>query len=730
MLQVLGITLAIYTFLWFMGWGFSSLLLPQSLKSHQLWLAPWLGILVVNVSSVWLSWLGLGTQTSIYLVCFLGICLFALAWHFQKIDRVIWHKIDSYIFLALIITLLLILAPLIFSIHFPTTFTLLGADSQNAAVLGDYFQQHALSQIPPITYARLPDSSSIANTNLVNALSLVRPGTWLIYSTLSSLLHSQTHQVFTIALAIFQSLYTVLIGILTWVTTKRLFTVLVALALSSLNVNLMFFPYQGFGAQIPAQGIILLSFLLLHELHGSRKKSIFLIAMASSSLLTIYPEITPFFFLPMLSFIGFKLIYRKDRLTWLVNIIAIILCCILIDPRGASNGFFYLSLVSDQQAGWPMPRWASTIDMIGLTSIHAKMSEATIDTLNALSFPATILIGIGLLRFKNRQIGISLLLFTPLVLIYLRFFKHYSYGYYKAVGFLSFSLIIGFALGVDWTITQICLNRQRMRFAQTISMVGILILSVISIQESVKGGFKDFSYVDKATSDIALIPENSISNKTIFINEGAILKQMWIAKFLGHRHIIFTSQSPYYDDVWIRDYIPPNSLLLDSNNPELIHYVESSPSEILWQNDRYRLRTLAARDMGVQTDQNVACIPPPAQPFCWLNQDATFLVNYYGKHNATIKLDFRFSPIQPITTIDIFLNEKLIQTHQLKINPQQTQQVISVQIAPKSGPNKLRLNFREGAIPGPNRPSPTAIVMHEVQVERVFPPSPNTFDSP
>jgi hypothetical protein len=58
--NILGITIDIYLFFMLMGWGMTRLILPASTEPYQLWLAPWFGLIVADISTVWLSRLGFG----------------------------------------------------------------------------------------------------------------------------------------------------------------------------------------------------------------------------------------------------------------------------------------------------------------------------------------------------------------------------------------------------------------------------------------------------------------------------------------------------------------------------------------------------------------------------------------------------------------------------------------------------------------------------------------------
>jgi hypothetical protein len=713
MLSILGILGSVFLFIWFVGWGGACLLLPKALRQHQIWLAPWVGLLISDITAILLSRMGLGTDRSIYLIGLLGACLLAVAFQRKQISKPSWHVIDNYILIAMIVSTLLTLAPLIFYIHSPTTFSLGNLDPQNSAVIGDYLQHSSLKQVHPPVPLNLIDATTIANDQLVNAYALVRPGAWLIYSLFGSLVRAQTHQVFSISLSVFQAYYIALIGVFSWVFTRKLFVTAIALILSSLNPVLLYFVYQGFGAHIPMQGMVVFGFLLLGEIKNFSKMNTFLLAMVSSNLLTSYPEISLFFFAPAFLYISSQIVLDHSRLRLIYTFSCAGLFSFLIDPKGIINGIEFFFETYKTAHGWPHP-WLSLLDMLGVTS-----SINTLQVLSYLNIPAFAILCLGTVRSRKRLLSISIFLFALVILTFLKFFRNDSYGYYKASGFSMFIIIVGFSSGINALIEICSVSARQLRIIRLCTIFVFLSLMCLSLQSIRNPNFVPgigLRYVNEELEDISHIPETLLKGKYIYMNESDVWNQIWIIKFLKHRNITFMVHAPLYGDTWLSDSVSKSSVLIDSNTSEVIHYVDTVPSKVLWQNKRYRLRTLAPRNVSVKMDRGLNCPLVPIGSPCRVIDDVSFTVKYYGKDvEGIVDLNFDFQNSASIPKIDFYLNDELLNVYEKKTTSQRS---FSIQVSLKKASNQLRLHFNESAIQKDKRNLPNEIVLQSVRVKQ------------
>jgi hypothetical protein len=721
MLGILGILCAIFAFVWSVGWGGACLLLPTTLRSHQLWLAPWIGLLIIDISGILLSRIGLGTNSSIYWIILLGICLTTVAWRQNKLFVPSWRTIDFYILMAMLASLLLSLSPLIFYIHSPTTFTLGNNDAQNSAVIGDYLQNYSLRQVyPPVPHNQI-DATTPANVQLINAYALVRPGAWIIYGLFGSLVHAQTHQVFSISLAVFQAYYTALVGVFSWVFTGRLFVVAIALAISSLNPTLLYFVYQGFGAHIPMQGMVMFGFLLLSEIQGFEKINILLLSMVGSTLLTNYPEVSLFFFAPTLVYIILRIILGQQRLAWTRTVLLASLFTFLIDPRGMIDGVKFFFETYKNPHGWPHP-FSSLLDMLGITPAYVLQQSSLTQALSYLSIPTLGIICFGLINLRKRMLSISIFALFSFSLVYLRFFKEDSYGYHKASGFTMFIFAISLASGIDVLIKNISYSARKLKYVRASILIALTILMFMSLKSMndlffMKGD--RLRYVNSDLEDISHIPKELIDGKRIYINEADVWNQLWIVTFLENRDITFMIHNPLYGDTWLSDHVAEPSLLLDANPSGVIHYADSAPFKVLWGNSRYRLRTLEPRDISVKGDRGVSCPSIPTAPICNVENDATFLINFYGKNTGNLaNLTFYFQINPDIPKINFYLNDELLVADSVTPTTRKIPQSYSIKVNLKKNSNQLRLHFSESSMKGSKNHFPGTVILQSLNVER------------
>src|ERR1039458_5011289 len=77
-----------------------------------------------------------------------------------------------------------------------------------------------------------------------------RPGTFLLISLFAALFHTQTYEIFTVLLAVVLAVTPPVVGIFVRVVSGNRFAALVALLMSALSVNPLYFFYHGCGGQV------------------------------------------------------------------------------------------------------------------------------------------------------------------------------------------------------------------------------------------------------------------------------------------------------------------------------------------------------------------------------------------------------------------------------------------------------------------------------------------------
>lgn len=694
MLITLGITIEIYLFFILMGWGATRLILPESTRPYQFWIAPWFGLIVADISVVWFSRLGLATNQSVYLITLLGIGLLALCGFCKVPLSVPLQRFDVIIAFGSLIGLFLALYPLLAVSPDPTTISLENNDPAIYAITADFLKSHSIKQRPNIVI-EYPSTLVISDALIPGH----RPGCWLIFGLLASQFNLQTYKIFTLTIGVFFALTPPLITIFTWVVTKRYFAALIALTISIFNVNFLYFNYQGLAGQIFAQGCFILAFLWLYLAERGDepyKYYILPLGLTISSLFTLYAEMGVFFILPVSFYFVLKCIYKShQKLKIIGNFALVSAVAVLIDPRAIWQGIKLMIIWSNEESGPLISRWAFPVDLVGFLSVHSDIKY--LDFLLISSNLIIIsLMAFGLSRLDNKTLGISILTFGLAVSAWLGIIRQFTYGYYKATGFLIFAIIIVFSIGLA-SIVPRRIPQFSKYFIQFMMLCLVGTFSVMAILPLFQ------TMVDKhlrVTPELSNLSEVSVVAKkeVIYLGTSTHWEQFWAINFLDGNPIVFTTVDPYHPFQKI-DYVMGKSgfMLVPNRRDGFILNTDKIP----WKNKDYLL--IPVEKVIVKTGKNWWKIDnwwgdkSDSKLFRWLNQNATIEIENKWNQFIPIRLSFKLVAIQPKTTVDVYLNNNIIET--IKVKDGAKFYPVSGNLKP--GDNELRFHVREGAIQPP-----------------------------
>jgi hypothetical protein len=708
-LSTIGITIEIYLFFVLMGWGATRLLLPESTRPYQFWIVPWFGLIVCDISVVWLSRLGRATDQSVYLVFLLGIGLLVLC-KFRKVPLSIpLQRLDGILAIGSLVALFLALSPLFAVNPAPTTISLGGSDPALYAITGDFLRSHNINQPPPL------DADRVATFPVIEALAPGhRTGCWLVIALLASQFNLRAYEIFTLLLGVFFALTPSLITISTWIVTKRRFAAMIALTLGVLNVNLLFFNYHGYAAQVLAQGCLILAFLLLYLAERGEepyKNYLLPLGLSTSSLFTLYPEMGIFFIVPFAFYVALKLIHNKSvhKLNSVKNLALVLAITVLIDPLSFWNGIKFVFSASQKPAGWEMPRWAFPVDMIGLSSIHSSETYSIIFLVVA-SLLVVGLIACGLYSLDNKSLGISILTFALAVLLWFRVARGFSYGYYKVIGFLTFAIIIAFAGGLAWIISR-CSSRFSEGWLQFITLCSAGLFSAMAVWPMSQTMISNHMRV---TPELANLSEVAViaKKRKVYLDTPSPWEQLWASNFLQESRISFHHLEPYYYQPLRYDSsfaVEKGGLLLTRNWDERF----MSTDKLLWNNSAYSLIAVGENTKKIG-ENDISKLRAKlgknwwgrekwwgeqsnSEGFHWMNQDGTIEIENSWNKPIKAALKLKFIPILPKTTVDVYLNSILIKTLEVKKEP--NFYLIDCQLKP--GSNQLLFHVREGTFQPP-----------------------------
>jgi hypothetical protein len=698
MLITLGITIEIYLFFILMGWGATRLILPESTRPYQFWIAPWFGLIVADISVVWFSRLGLATNQSVYLVTLLGIGLLALC-RFCKVPlSVPLQRFDAIIAIGSLIGLFLALYPLLAVSPDPTTISLENNDPATYSITADFLKSHSIKQRPNIV-TEYPSTLVISDALIPGH----RPGCWLIFGLLASQFNLQTYKIFTLTVGVFFALTPPLITIFTWVVTKRYFAALIALTISIFNVNFLYFNYQGFAGQIFAQGCFILAFLWLYLAERGDehyKYYILPLGLTISSLFTLYAEMGVFFLLPVSFYVVLKCIHKShQKLKILGNFASVSAVALLIDPSAIWQGIKLMIIWSNEKSGPLISRWAFPVDLVGFLSVHSDIKY-----LNFLLIISNLIIislmVLGLSRLDNKTLGISILTFGLAVSAWLGIIRQFTYGYYKATGFLIFAIIIVFSIG----LASIVPGRIPQFSKYFIQFMMLCLVGTLSVMASLPMFHTMVSKHLRVTPELSNLSEVSVVAKkqVIYLGTSSYWEQFWAINFLDDNPIVFTTLDPYHPFQKVNYTMEKNGFVLIPNKQDEFLL---NTDNILWKNKDYLLtpsnkivnQVIIEKGKNWWKADKWWLDKSDSKIFYWLNQNATLEIENQWEQLIPIRLNLKLVTIQPKTTIDVYLNNNVVETIKLKDGAR----FYSVSGILKPGDNEMRFHVREGAIQPP-----------------------------
>ncbi|MFB8791998.1 MAG: hypothetical protein U7123_24905 [Potamolinea sp.] len=694
MFTTIALTIEIYLFFLLMGWGATRLILPDSTRPYQFWIVPWFGLIVADISVVWFSRLGLATNQSVHLVTLLGIGLLALC-RFRKVPlSVPLQRFDAIIAFGSLIALFLALYPLLAVSPEPTTISLGNNDPAIYAITADFLKTHSINQRPDVV-AEYPSTLVISDALIPGH----RPGCWLVFGLLASQFNLPTYKIFTLTLGIFFALTPPLIAIFTLVVTKRYFAAVIALTISVLNVNLLYFNYQGFAGQILAQGCFILALLWIYLAErGDEPYKCYLLPLGItiSSMFTLYAEMGVFFILPVAFYVVLKCVQKSDQKFKIIRNFAFVSAVtVLIDPKAIWQGIKLIITWSNEDAGETLKRWAFPADLVGLLSIHSGINYSSF-LLIVANLLAIGVIALGLYRLDNKTLGLSILTFAIAVSAWLGLIRRFSYGYYKSTGFLTFAIIIAFSVGLASIVAghSSRFGENRIQFI-TLGVVGTF--SVMAILPT----FQTMAVKHlRVTPELSHLSEVSVVAKKekIYLGTSSSWEQFWAINFLEENPIVFTNIDPYHPFKKPYYVVEKSGFMLtDDLQDGFIINNDKSP----WKNPDYLLKKVDFnKKIIIQIGKNWWKLDnwwqdnSDSKVFYWVNQDATLEIE--NKWTQPIQTAFSFKLIQilPKTTVDVYLNNKIIET--IKLKNKASFYPVSGKLKP--GDNQLRFHVREGTI--------------------------------
>lgn len=674
------VSFAIFAILYFVGYGITKLLLPNTFKEDEFWLVPWIGTIFFTSLLVIFSLIGLSVKVSAFLVILIGF-ISLIACNLLKINlspNFSWKEQWFVLIIVIISSLFNLLSLLRHGIL--TTVSLGNLDPIHYSLVADYLKDNSI--ISKISENQLYPAMPVIKyiTQIVE-----RWGSYVIISFFSVILKLKAYQVYTVLTVVFNALIPPLVLVL----AKRIFPLtklqsIIILILSSFNVNSLYILYHAFFGQIIFEGVLVLlitltiAYLSSNGLRKGVNKFDILIGGGLSSLLSIYAEGTAFIILPAVLYTIIQMFVKRNISDTLYKIVKVAIISILLNPIAVYMGLKTTLAQLGSIAGWDMPRYANPYEILGLYSIHS---------FPAIIYPVAIILNLmvvavmlyGLYKIKNKLIYSSILIVYIAILGWVGFVKDYNYGYYKGLTFTMFVFIILFSIGYSELIADI--KNRLMRISSIVLLLSLVMTSAIYLNLAM---IKYHSVVDQSFISLSELNRDSMIKDIIYFADDDRWRQAWVVYFLQDKRLKLPPTKSGYFPGNAYPFIDENDLVLayqDNNFIGKINY-----RRVLWQKES---ATLGELDTGYIIKDNFWQAENNGLVYRWMNQDGTIEITSAKNQEKNISL-LMFSYLKP-RNIEISLNNKSIGVRQINVKLNK----IELPIQLKKGKNVLTLHSFE-----------------------------------
>lgn len=599
MIEILFLTIKILFILFFVGYGFAAIFIPEKLRHDAFWMSPWLGLVFICIVGISSSMAGVPMNQAKYLILALAVVLFIYSIIVRKkISFVSWET--AVIALLTTVCLVFNIYPLLVKVGFPTTIS--------------------LGNLDPISYVHTSDF--LLNNTVFDGKNFIhykpylwatgdlfhngyRWGTPMVLSFFSSILNVRAYQIYSIVINLFFALSFPITFILAKQITnkKKSYLLLFLIFLTqTFNSTSLYMLYNVFFAQFAFLGVFIIITILLYSYFSEENKKLFnfnsydfLIAFSLSSLTTLYVEGIFFIFIPLFIFIFLKILQKQYK--FLLYGFKIILLLLLINPMTFGNAIMvnYKIFISTTKAGiigWEKIRYAKLLEIIGFYNLYfSKQLPFFAELISSLILIAVMII--GYLKSRQKLFILSFMgFYIFLYLIFAFYFKNF-FTYHRTITYTIFLVSILFSCGM-LTIFDFIKNRALI----TIILIIFLLMTIRSSYRTIYQLYWHTKIVDKS-----LISLSELNNDTkltspfytsdVFLGEYDLWKRLWREYMLPDKQIVtrqnYPTESKYLKDI---------TLVLSEKNYLEREDKKISYTSIVWENQYYQLGNIQPLDVA------------------------------------------------------------------------------------------------------------------------------------
>lgn len=599
MINILFLTIKILFILFFIGYGFTAIFIPERLRRDAFWMSPWFGLIFICIVGIFSSMAGVPMNQAKYLILALAVVLFIYSIIVRKkISFVSWET--AVIALLTMICFLFNIYPLLVKVGFSTTISLGNLDPISYVHTSDFLLNNTVFDGKNFIHYK---PYLWATGDLLH--NGYRWGTPMILSFFSSILNVKAYQIYSIVINLFFALSFPITYILAKqiIDKKKSYLLLFLIFLTqAFNSTSLYMLYNVFFAQFAFLGVFTIITILLYSYFSEKNKKLlnfnsydFLIAFSLSSLTTLYVEGIFFIFIPLFIFIFLKILQKQYK--FLLYGFKIILLLLLINPMTLGNAIMvnYKVFISTTKAGiigWEKIRYAKPLEIIGFYNLYfSKQLPYFAELISFLVLIAVMII--GYLKSKQKLFISSFMgFFIFLYLIFAFYFKNF-FTYHRTITYTIFLISILFSCGM-LTIFDFIKNRTVM----TIILIIFLLMTIRSSYRTIYQLYWHPKIVDKSLISLSELNNDEklaspFYTSDVFLGEYDLWKRLWREYMLPDKQIItrqnFPTESKYLKDI---------TLVLSEKNYLERDGKKISYTNIVWENQYYQLGYIQPLDVA------------------------------------------------------------------------------------------------------------------------------------
>lgn len=587
-MEIIILLLKLILVLYFVGYGFSSLLIPEKLRKDSFFLIPWIGLIFITVIGIALSMIKIPLALSKYIIFFIASILLVYSFFIKK-NLYSFSRDTFFVGILTTFSLLFNLYPLLVKFGYPTTLSLSNLDPLSYVNVGEYLINNSVLTRPE-TLSSQPHFKAVGDLLYYGH----RWGSPLILGFFSSVLKVRAYKIYSILITLLFSISFPLVYLLAKKLINKSSKLLIFLTFLTYGMNsiILYMLYNVFFAQFIFIGIFIFTIILLYSYFFDKnmKNQGFntydlLIAFCISSLSSIYPEGLVFAIMPIAVFLSLKFL-TKDRFAIFTPLFKIAFLTFVLNPFTINTALYgdyklFFSSTKPSFIGWEKVHYATPLEMSGFYNLFYYRDLSRVLSM-LIGAPIVGVCILGISKIKNKLFIISyLLIFGLFYFIYWFIYPNY-YLHLKTVSYLLFIFTLIFGIGSFFLINTLK--------NKVLSLSIIVIFSFLSLRSAYRTIYQMYYHpraVDKKLMSLEQLNNNKIKSAfftaDIFLGEYDLWKRLWQEYLLDKKTIITRTNYLYEKN------IKNVKLVLSEKDVQEYDHKKIIYKNIIWNNEYYQL---------------------------------------------------------------------------------------------------------------------------------------------